>query len=294
MSGTEEIINDAIEQPVETPNEGQVTEETNAEPSFEVEEGAGTGEHEPVQADLHTVKVDGEEQRVSLEELVRGYAHGTAANKRFEQAAALRKEIEAEKEQFGQFFQQLQESPLQTLASIPEIKERLQEDIKGYLTEIVQLEQMTEEERRAHDLNRQIAEREKYFQELEMRKKQTEEEYQAAQFKQQLGAWVAKEADAFSESERKIFKVNLQAGLAQLNAQGHVLTEEHVKEIAKQTRELVAGFSPQTPKTVEVPPVPGKKGLPTGRDLVKKKKDKEPQKIENFFSDLSKKYGLHY
>ena len=59
-------------------------------------------------ADLFTVKINGEEKQVTHDELIAHYQKGEASNKKFEEAAALRREAEAKKAEYVQHQQLMQ------------------------------------------------------------------------------------------------------------------------------------------------------------------------------------------
>lgn len=275
--------------PGDLENEDIFDEEEIAEKGEESEDESE--DEEPPKKELYKVKVDGEEQEVALEELLRGYAHNTAANKRFQEAAELRKQYESTVNGYKKFFESLGQSPLQTLAEIPELREVLESDIKSYLAEVIRREQMTEEERRAHDLEKEIQEREAYFRELEEKKTKAEQEYENNRFKNELSSWVSEEAVNFkTPQEKQLFKVNLEATAARLHGQGALLTQEHVKKVAESTHELIRGFAPKTPEgpPTKIPVPGGKTSTQKGSNF--KTPKREPVDFYNFFDSLRRDF----
>jgi hypothetical protein len=75
-----------------------------------------TQESETPPADLFTVKINGEEKQVTRDELIANYQKEQAAAKRFEEAAQIRKEAEAQREQYTQH-QQLLSKAVERLES---------------------------------------------------------------------------------------------------------------------------------------------------------------------------------
>lgn len=85
-------------------------------PAQDAEQATPDAEQDPQQDDdpVVTIKVDGKDVEVKLSELKRGYQKDAAANQRFEQAAELRKQADAEsqraraeRQQYGQGLQQV-------------------------------------------------------------------------------------------------------------------------------------------------------------------------------------------
>lgn len=78
----------------ETDEEDEVDEDYDDEADEYEEEG----EEEPTDDELFTVKVDGEERQVTLDELTDNYQLAESSHQRFQEAAEARKEAQAEKE----------------------------------------------------------------------------------------------------------------------------------------------------------------------------------------------------
>lgn len=105
----------------ETPSDGESDEETTevAEESDEDESVESTEDSEDEKSFLQklvTVKVNGEEMQVSVEQAVKGYQLAAAANKKFEEAATIRKEA-AEAVEFRETFDRLWSSDQKELVS---------------------------------------------------------------------------------------------------------------------------------------------------------------------------------
>ena len=85
--------------------QGQQSEEIESpEPARQAEEEA------PAAIDTFIVKIDGEEKQVTRDELITHYQKGEASNKRFEEAAAIRREVEQRAAQVAHEQAQLNEA----------------------------------------------------------------------------------------------------------------------------------------------------------------------------------------
>jgi len=108
----EERQEPALAQPVETEAEAEI-EDNSQEPEIDEEEEVYEAEDaeeeydeeevEEEQPQLYTVKVDGEELEVTLDELQNGYSRTSVFTKRQQELAEQRKALEAEAEQARQY-----------------------------------------------------------------------------------------------------------------------------------------------------------------------------------------------
>jgi len=101
-----------VEEVAEAEAEGDTTEdessddESSESDAVEAEAETGEGETADVLSQLVTVKVNGREQQIPVEQAVKGYQMAAAANQKFEEAAKLRKEA-AEAVEFRETFESL-------------------------------------------------------------------------------------------------------------------------------------------------------------------------------------------
>lgn len=133
-----------------------------------VEDDEDTEEAEDSEPELYTVKVDGKEERVSLEDLRRGYSGQKYVQKGMQEAAEQRKQAEAvyaallnERQQVAQALQQMQsgmpqppkEPSREMFESDPigymEAKLKFDEDSKAYAEKVQQLQQVAAQQGQA-------------------------------------------------------------------------------------------------------------------------------------------------
>lgn len=130
----------------EAETEGEPEAEVVAEPEVEAEP-----EPEKTAENLITVKVNGKEQQVPIEQLVDRYQRGEGANEKFAEAAAIR-------DQAASIIKTLQSNPLAVLRhpalGIP--KEQLRKMMEGALYEEISYEKMSPEQREALDNKRRL------------------------------------------------------------------------------------------------------------------------------------------
>lgn len=118
------------------------------------------------------VKVDNEELELDESEVINGYQRAKAANKRFEEAAKLKKQSEA-------FLEQLQKDPFKLLAD-PRLGVNAREAAEKYILEQLESEMLSPEEVAAR---KEKAELEQYRKDKDSEKKRQQEE-KANQVKQ--------------------------------------------------------------------------------------------------------------
>lgn len=160
---TDELEQEPVEE--EEVIEDEDYDEEGEEP---VEDDEDAEEAEDSEPDLYTVKVDGKEERVSLEDLKRGYSGQKYVQKGMQEAAEQRKQAEAvyaallnERQQVAQALQQIQsglpqppqEPSREMFESDPigymEAKLKFDEDSKAYAGKIQQLQQVAAQQGQA-------------------------------------------------------------------------------------------------------------------------------------------------
>lgn len=111
---------------------------------------------------LYKVKIDGEEKEVPLEDLIANYQKGTAAYKKFEEAAKLKKEADERMKMDQELLRLLKEDP-RALLMHPEVghsREDIRKLAEGFLVEELELEQMTPEQRELKELRAKLKQQE--------------------------------------------------------------------------------------------------------------------------------------
>lgn len=141
----DELGTDGGDASAEDDSEG---EEDAGEDDGQEDEAEGEENEEPQQT--YTVKVDGKDVQVTLEELTRGYSGQAYIQQRMQETAAVRKEAEtvyhALTQERGQLLEALNavSAHLQSLAPQPPSKELLQSDPIRYLEEQVAYQEAVE------------------------------------------------------------------------------------------------------------------------------------------------------
>jgi len=121
----------------------------------------------------YRLKVDGQDMDVDLDELKKGYTRASAAQKRFDEAAKMRKEAEAIKKEFEEYKLSLKSKPIEMLK-----KEGIntREEAEKFLANELKMEMMSPEERRAIEAEKKLKQYED--QEKEFKTKQEQAEYE--------------------------------------------------------------------------------------------------------------------
>lgn len=130
-------------------DDGEEDEEVEVEMSDDDEEADDEADQEaPV---LYTVKVDGREEQVTLEDLQRGYSGQKYVQKGMQEAAAQKKQAEevysallAERQQLVDMYQQMQQGQFLTKPNPPS-EELLSNDPIGYIEEKARYDKAVEE-----------------------------------------------------------------------------------------------------------------------------------------------------
>lgn len=287
----EQAIENALstETEEETPQEAEVNEEVEEEEEIETE-NEELEETEEEDSNLYTVKVNGEEKQVPLDELIRGYGHQQAANKKFQEAANLRKQNEETIAEYEAFLGQLREKPLKVLQQIPELREVLRTEMQDYLREFVRQENMTEDEKRAYELEQELNQYKSKLQMTEQEREEAAREARVKEYTQNLSTWITS-AVAEHGLTAPLQKRMLRNELSAVNASGQEITKEIVEEAAQFVARELKGYTPPSSEPKKTPPSPGKK-----QGVVKKKVQKsgrsETKAAEDFFRSLSDKYNL--
>ena len=166
----------STETPVEASQE-ETSEVTEAQP--EVTEGstdvASEGsEEEAKEPELYDIVVDGETHRLPLEEITKGFQLKSASNKRFQEAAELKKQVEAEQARVKEIEETLLRNPFDALtkANIP--YEAIRKHYEDVVYQMLQEDQMSEEDKAARNQQREFERVQKERAELEQKIKELE------------------------------------------------------------------------------------------------------------------------
>jgi len=160
----------------EAEQEEEETEEPEAEDDSDEDEYEAEEDEEDYEEDeensapeLYTVKVNGKEEQVSLEDLKRGYSGQQYVQKGMQEAANLRKQAEeafnalmAERQQLNQFYQQVQSGQVAMPPKAPdksmfesdpigymEAKMKYDEDVQAFEQQRAQLQQIMQQQTHA-------------------------------------------------------------------------------------------------------------------------------------------------
>lgn len=267
--GTEEAQSEDAE--AEDDDETEEVEASDDDEEDEVTE-EDDGEKQP---DLITVKVDGEEKQVTLDDLKRAYSGQDYIQKGMQEAAAKRKEaealysqIEAQRDQFLQAFQQMQQTgikappapPDQSLIDSDPIgymqdKARYDAEMQEYQAQQQQLQQMQAQQTQAQQQARAL-----YLQEQQ----------------QKLATLVPEFGDAEKapEFQRRLIETAESAyGFSKEELAG-VVDARHVQVLADAAkwRELQSGKAVKKKQ-----PQPSKSVKPTGRRKPSKNLERQKQ-----------------
>lgn len=168
----EEVETEAVEESeAEEVVEAELEEVESDDDSEEEDEYEDAEEAEEPAPDLYTVKVDGKEEEVSLEDLKRGYSGQKYVQKGMQEAAEMRKQVEQvytalvnERQQISDLLQQAQSGLPQ--APVAPTKEQFDSDPIGYMEaklqydeaktaydgQIAQIQQVAEQQSQAQQL----------------------------------------------------------------------------------------------------------------------------------------------
>lgn len=158
-----------VDTEVDASDEEEPSEEDDSEEEADEDDAEEAEDSEP---EAYTVKVDGKEQQVTLEELKRGYSGQQYVQKGMQEAANLRKQAEqvysallSERQQISQIFQQVQSGGLPQAPQAPsremfesdpigymEAKLQYDESIAAYNEQMGQLQQVAAQQSQAEQL----------------------------------------------------------------------------------------------------------------------------------------------
>lgn len=156
----DETVNSIIEPDDGQPEEVEVEDEDQDDVAASNEDqddfnDVEIDDEDPVEARaedtaLHTVKVDGNEEQRTLDQLKQGYAGQAAINKRFQEVAEARKQIQQQatvlqqqQQQVAQLYQNAQNGGLQ--APTPPTRELFESDPIGYMEEKLKFDEAKEQ-----------------------------------------------------------------------------------------------------------------------------------------------------
>lgn len=139
------------EQPSEEPSEDSATEEEE-KPEAELPELSDEQVQQILAGRRFKVKIDGEEKEVDLDTMTRDYQLASASQKRFKEAATLKKEAEA-------FVELLRKDPTRALTH-PDIGVDVKKLAEDILIEELEQANLSPEERELRELKRQLAAKE--------------------------------------------------------------------------------------------------------------------------------------
>ena len=147
-------VTDDIDASADTDTDLDIDLEDNAEEEVEEIEASDTEDDDdliedasPSEPSMYTVKVDGQEREVTLEDLKQGYSGQEYVQKGMQEASAQKKEAEQvyaalnnEREQIAQLYNQLQQTGMQAPPVKPS-KEEFESDPIGYMQKNIEFEE---------------------------------------------------------------------------------------------------------------------------------------------------------
>ena len=284
LEPVEETTEEVIEESQETEEisaEAEVTEEVEEEiTEDEVEEIEASdseddedpiedaSSEEPVTPELFTVKVNGQEEQVTLENLKQGYSGQKYVQQGMQDVAAQRKEAEAvytaltkEREQMAQLYQQIQQGGLQQPPTKP-TKELFDADPIGYMQKNLEYEEQMA------SYNQQMAQ----LEQVSQQQSQAQETAKQAYLREQMQI-LQKDIPDFADS-KKATATRERLITAGTNHYGY--TNEEISQItdaraikvlhdAMKYQDIISGKSKAEAKTKSAKPVvkPGAKKIAT-------------------------------
>ena len=147
-------------------------EDVEDEDEPEEQDDEDADEDETQEPELYTVKVDGKEEQVTLDDLKRGYSGQKYVQKGMQEAAAMRKQVEEvyaallnERQQVAQVSQMVQQGGLPTPPQQPskemfnadpigymEAKLKYDEDIVSYQSQMAQIQEVVQKQSQAQEV----------------------------------------------------------------------------------------------------------------------------------------------
>jgi len=122
----------------------------------------------------HKTKIDGQELELDYDELVRGYGHSQAANKRMQEAAEIRKQAEARERKLHEHIRSWKENPKRAFAALQELGIDVKSHAHDLVLEQMKLDMMSPEEKKAYENEQRLSEYEKRDELEAQRRKQAE------------------------------------------------------------------------------------------------------------------------
>ncbi len=154
------------ENEADTTGSTETTSTTQTESSTGQSEETTDGEGDTDGPQTFTVKYDGEEHDIALDELLKGYGTNQSAQKKFNDAAHARKQAE-------EFIHQLKTDPWNVLSN-PELGLNPRELAESYLAQQLQYEQLTPEQQELMQAKQQLHQFEELRQQQERDAHQTQ------------------------------------------------------------------------------------------------------------------------
>lgn len=168
----------------EANHEGQISES-------EGQEESGNTESAP---ELYTITVDGEEMQVTMDELLKSVQTAKASGKRFQEAASMRKEAEAARQELAALEEQLLRNPLEAMKKKGVPEQSIKKHYEDVLYQMYQYDQLSDEEKAARQEKASQEQRIREYEEKLKELEQMKQEKQQSQFQ----ADVAKEEEALT------------------------------------------------------------------------------------------------
>jgi hypothetical protein len=109
----------------------------------------------------HKTKIDGQETELDYDELLRGYGHSQAANKRMQEAAEVRKAAEARERKLHEHIRSWKDDPKKAFSALKELGIDVQSHAHDMVLEQMKLDMMSEAERKAYDNEKMLSEYQK-------------------------------------------------------------------------------------------------------------------------------------
>lgn len=198
--------------------EAQANEEDLGEEYEEAEQN-----EEPIEPTYYTVKVDGEERQVDLEELQRGYSGQKYIQKGMAENAATRKELEAESQKLTQQRQVVMQMAQQMQSGgMPQVPEYPSEELRT--SDPLGFSHAVEDYRRAVEKQQEWRQKVQYIAEQEARAQEEEETRFLSQQAMRVSEWLPEFKDP---EKRKLFIDNLK----DKSAEHYGLTEEQFRTV---------------------------------------------------------------
>ena len=236
-----ESVSDAVEEGMEGDEGEMEPEEAEAEPEgviertpeeyAEEEHGAAPAEESPEYPTTHKVKINGEEYDLSTDDLIAGYQQAAASQQKFQRAAEVEK---AARNVIDNVLNP--ETSVDTMIDLytdqmggdrEKAADMVDEIIGKRIQHLINLEEMSEDERKLHDLE---AEKERMAAQLEAAQADQKAQQQAEYIKYQ-------NSQAVPLLDRAISKYNLEVGSAQ-DAEASQILAEYVRQGHSITQDL--------------------------------------------------------